>query len=98
MNPLLPGKRWSMARPQHDPGPLEPEKHGDTADPGHPQPQAAEVESARVLSNEARDALRARGLTDRQIRRLADEYIALDRGEGLREFIAWATREAGHRR
>jgi hypothetical protein len=87
-----------MARSQQEPGPLEPEKHGATADPGHPQPEAAEVESARVLANEAREDLRARGLTDRQIRRLADEYIALDRGEGLSEFIAWATEEPGRQR
>jgi len=81
-------------------GPLEPEKRGETAEPGHPQPDAAEVESARVLANEARTELRAAGLSDRQIRQLADEYIALDRGEGLAEFIEWAkgtTRGDGRR-
>jgi hypothetical protein len=75
-------------------GPLEPEKRGETADPGHPQPEAAEVESARVLANEAREALRQAGLHDREIRRLADEYIALDRGENLGEFVAWAKARA----
>ena len=82
------------ARREHA-GPLEPEKHGESADPGHPQPDAAEVESARILANEARSELRAFGLTDLEIRRLADEFIALDRGEGLPEFVAWARERAG---
>jgi hypothetical protein len=76
-------------------GPLEPEKHGETADPGHPQPEAAEVESARLLANDARDELRASGLTDGQIQELADEYIALDQGEAATEFIQWARARAG---
>jgi hypothetical protein len=75
-------------------GPLQPEKRGETADPGHPQPEAAEVESARVLANEAREALKVAGVNDRDIRRLADEYIALDRGENLNEFVAWAKARA----
>src|SRR5437588_6023568 len=48
------GKAPTMAAERPRPGSLEPEKHGETADPGHPQPDAAEVESARVLANEAR--------------------------------------------
>ena len=80
------------------PGPLEPEKRGETSEPGHPQPDAAEVESARILANEAREELRASGLTDRQIRQLADEFIALDRGEGLAEFIEWSKDRTGRGR
>jgi len=72
------------------PGSLEPEKHGQTADPGHPHPEAAEVERARVLANQARPALRQAGFTDEEIRVLTDDYIALDRGEGLPEFVEWA--------
>ncbi|HEY3210310.1 MAG TPA: hypothetical protein VGL18_11060 [Actinomycetota bacterium] len=83
------GNPSPMSRKQ-PPGPLEPEKHGETAEPGHPQPEAAEVESARLLENQARDELRKAGLTDGDIRRLADEYVALDRGEDLDGFIAWA--------
>jgi hypothetical protein len=79
-----------MERTVQPPGPLEPEKHGETTDPGHPQPEAAEVESARLLENQARSELRRAGLTDREIRLLADEYIALDRGEDLDAFISWA--------
>jgi hypothetical protein len=88
-----------MERTTQPPGPLEPEKHGETAEPGHPQPEAAEVESARLLENQARGELRRAGLTDREIRVLADEYIALDRGEDLEAFIAWAReRSRGERR
>ena len=57
-----------------------------------PQPEAAEVESARLLANDAKEALKREGLSEREIRRLADEYIALDEGEGVPEFIAWARR------
>jgi hypothetical protein len=79
----------SLARPSSS------VKRGETADPGHPQPEAAEVESARLLANDARDDLRASGLTDTRIQELADEFIALDRGEALAEFIQWAKARAG---
>ncbi|HEX2088514.1 MAG TPA: hypothetical protein VHI54_01075 [Actinomycetota bacterium] len=76
---------------EQPPGPLEEEKSGETSDPsGSPQPEAAEVESARLLANQARARLQSRGIDDEQIQRLADEYIALDRGEDLNEFIRWA--------
>ena len=80
------------------PGPLAEEKLGETADPPHPQPEAAEVESARLLANQARDALEARGLQWDEILRLADGFIALDRGEDLDTFVAWATTEGGRER
>ncbi len=72
------------------PGPLEEDKSGETFEPGTPQPEAAEVESARLLANQARERLASRGLSDEEIQRLADEYIALDRGEDLEDFIRWA--------
>jgi hypothetical protein len=90
------GNPSGMERTGRTLGPLEPEKRGETAEPGLPQPEAAEVESARLLENQARAELRAAGLTDQEIRRLADEYIALDRGEDLAVFIAWA-KERVHR-
>ncbi len=71
------------------------DKAGETSEPGRPQPEAAEVESARLLANQARDSLRDRGLDDDDIRRLADRYIAEDRGENLDDFIAWAARADG---
>ena len=55
-----------------------------------PEPEAAEVESARLLANETRDRLRAKGLPDERIDRLADSFIALNRGQDQNEFIAWA--------
>jgi hypothetical protein len=73
------------------PGPYADEKLGQSSDPGHPQPQAAEVESARLLANQARPVLDERW-SDDDLRRLADEYVALDLGEDLASFVAWAER------
>ena len=53
-------------------------------------PGAAAVESARVLANEVRDRLRAEGLDDASIERLADRYVADDRGADPEAFIEWA--------
>jgi hypothetical protein len=74
------------------PGRLAGAKQGATSDPGYPQPQAAEVESARLLANDAREALRAAGLSDRDVDRLADDFVAEDRGEATEPFVDWATR------
>jgi hypothetical protein len=71
------------------PGPLEDAKRTDNAE-GDVQPEAAEVESARLLANQAAPHLEPEGLTEEQIRRLADEFIARDRGEAVGEFAAWA--------
>jgi hypothetical protein len=76
------------------PGPFAGNKVGPLDEGGRPQPDTAEVESARLLANDARDALRVRGLDDEEIRRLADEYVALDLGEDTDAFILWAV---GHR-
>lgn len=73
---------------ERPPGPLEPDKRGATSEPGRPQPEAAEVESARLLANQARETLSADGLPEREIRRLADDFVAEDRGEDLGDFIA----------
>jgi hypothetical protein len=78
------------------PGPLEDDKRADDAEPGEVQPQAAEVESARLLANHARPRLRDAGLSDDQIGRLADEFIARDRGEDADAFVAWARDRATH--
>jgi len=88
------GMLLRMEHSRHEPRPTKPDKRGPSEDPGHPQPEAAEVESARLLANDAKEALKRGGLSERQIRRLADEYIALDEGEGVPEFIAWARRHA----
>jgi hypothetical protein len=76
-------------------GELAREKAEAATEPDRPQPQAAEVESARQLENAAAAELQARGVPRDEIARLADEYIALDLGEGADEFIAWAARRVG---
>ena len=84
-----------MEEPRRSPGPLEPEKHGETSEPGHPQPEAAEVESARMLANQARERLEGEGVDFDEVRRLADEYVALDLGNDVDGFLRWARRRAG---
>jgi hypothetical protein len=76
----------------YPPGPLAGIKRGATSDPGYPQPQAAEVESARLLANDARQTLLAAGFSDEDVDRLADDFIAEDRGEETGAFITWAHR------
>jgi len=65
-------------------------KEGESADPELPQPEAAEVESARLLANEARDVLRARGMTDDDIDRLAAAYVAEGYTGTVGDFVVWA--------
>ena len=49
----------------------------------HPrEPEASEVESARLLANQARPELGAEGF-DQRIDELASEFIASDIGEGF---------------
>ena len=83
-----------MEHPRHNPRPTKPQKAGPSVDPRHPQPEAAEVESARLLANDAKDFLKRDGFDGEEIRRLADEFIALDKGEGVREFVEWARNRA----
>lgn len=78
-----------------EPGPLADRKEADDPEPGEIQPQAAEVESARLLANEAAPRLSAAGLSEDDVRRLADEYIACDLGEDTDGFVAWARDHAG---
>ena len=79
-----------MEHSRPEPRPTKPDKMGPSDDPAHPQPEAAEVESARLLANDAKAALMRDGFSERDIKRLADEYVALDLGQGVNEFIAWA--------
>jgi hypothetical protein len=68
----------------------EVDKEGESADPALPQPSAAEVESARLLANEVRETLRARGLDDTDIDRLAGAFIAREVGTSVEDFVSWA--------
>ena len=74
------------------PGPLEDVKRADDEPAGEVQPQAAEVESTHLLANAARDRLLSAALSER----LADEFIAPDRGEAVEAFVASACERAAH--
>ncbi|MFN2613725.1 MAG: hypothetical protein ABR552_02760 [Actinomycetota bacterium] len=69
-----------------EPGPLEQAKRGEVV-AGHLQPDAAEVESARLLATDARPLLT--GLPDAELQKLADRFIAEDRGTAVDDFVAW---------
>jgi hypothetical protein len=73
-------------------GDLAGEKLGAVVEPDRAQPEAAEVESARQLENSAAPLLESEGVPRDEISRLADEYIALDLGEDVDEFVAWVRR------
>ena len=80
------------------PGPPGGDQASDRPTPGEVQPEAAEVESARMLANQARDRLKAEGFLDPTIDRLADLYVATDRSAGdFGDFVEWALahREVG---
>jgi hypothetical protein len=55
-----------------------------------PEPGAAEVESARLLANEARRGLRLYGSSDEEIRRLADEFVVRHPNLDPSWFVPWA--------
>jgi len=86
-----------MEHARHEPRPTKPDKRGPAVDPAHPQPEAAEVESARLLENDAKETLMREGFDEREITLLADEYIALDIGEDVSDFITWARKRRAHR-
>ena len=66
----------------------DPATHDET-----PEHEASEVESARLLANQARPELGAEGFSDQRIDELASEFIARDIGEGLEQFLRWARAE-----
>lgn len=54
-------------------------------------------EGARILADEAREKLSARGFTDEQIREWAETYIAQEGSGDVDAFVAWiATQEHGN--
>jgi hypothetical protein len=58
-----------------------------------PEPVAAEVESARLLANQARSTLGAEGFSNERIDELASAFIAKNIGESVEEFVAWSRME-----
>lgn len=58
-----------------------------------PEPVAPEVESARLLANQARPRLGAEGFSDQRIDELASAFIAKNIGETVEELVRWARLE-----
>ena len=79
---------------QRDPDPPGRALDVDKQEPGTPaaapEPVDAEVESARLLANQARPRLAAEGFGDERIDELASAFIARDLGESLEGFLRWA--------
>lgn len=67
------------------------------ADAGVPEetPRDAEVESAHLLANDAKEKLAGRGFDDDQIQRWADAFIAEGGSGGTEAFIAWIEDQEG---
>ncbi len=64
-------------------------KAGDSDDPVLPQPKDTEVESARLLANEAAPVLETKGLDREAIRRLADTFVATGHEGDTERFVRW---------
>jgi hypothetical protein len=63
-----------------------------------PEPEASEVESARLLANQARPELGAAGFSDQRIDELASEFIACDIARASRSSSAGLRPRASYRR
>jgi hypothetical protein len=70
--------------------PQDESKAGATDAPDEPQPKDSEVESARLLANDAAPLLETDGLDRDEVRRLADAYIAAGNEGGAERFVRWA--------
>jgi hypothetical protein len=70
-------------------------KRGATDAPGEPQPKDTEVESARLLANDAAPLLEADGLDRDEVRRLADAYIAAGNEGDTERFVRWVRSPEG---
>ena len=77
-----------MDRQEH--APQDERKDGVSDDPGAPQPKDTEVESARLLANDAAPLLRSDCLEHDEVRRLADEFIAAGNEGDTERFVRWA--------
>jgi hypothetical protein len=77
---------------EHDPAPT-PERPRD-AGVAETEPEAlSALEGARILANDAREELSARGFDDEQIRKWADAYIERFGAGEVGQLIAWIDRE-----
>ncbi len=66
------------------------DKMDPASDPRNPEPEGAEVESARQLEMQAVGRPEAWAIDRDDLRRLADGYVALDLGEDFDDFLRWA--------
>ena len=69
--------------------PQDETKAGATDDPGRPQPKDTEVESARLLANDAAPLLETDGIERDELRRLADEFVAAGNDGDTQRFVRW---------
>lgn len=68
------------------PEPGDPEEYGVESE----TPDLAQIEAARLLANDARQQLRARGFSDEQIRHWAETFVAEEGGTAdLPDFLDW---------
>lgn len=69
-----------------NPDPGAPEEYGIESE----TPDLAQIEAARLLANDARQQLNARGFSDEQIRLWAETYVAEEGGSAdLPDFFNW---------
>jgi hypothetical protein len=68
-----------------DPDPGEPEDHGVPTR----EPDAMQLEPAKLLANDARGELRSRGLEDHDIDAWAKTYVEEVGSGDVRAFITW---------
>jgi iron-sulfur cluster repair protein YtfE (RIC family) len=71
--------------------------HPDESASGSVPIERSEVEGARLLANEASGRLLEAGLSEQDIVRLAEEFVAREREGDPREFAAWARRQVASR-
>jgi hypothetical protein len=75
-----------------DPAPT-PERPRDAGVAETEPDELGALEGARVLENDAREQLSARGFDDEQIRKWADAYIERFGAGDVEQFVAWIERE-----
>jgi hypothetical protein len=72
-----------------DPRPDDETKAGASDAPGEPHPKDTEVESARLLANEAAPRLEREVMDADEVRRAADSFIAAGNEGDVDRFIHW---------
>ncbi len=68
----------------------------DEAGVAEQEPDSAHIEGARLLANQAREALRARGFSDEQIREWAEAYISESHTGDVEGLLGWIRNRERH--